>query len=112
MKLYMINWDYIRQNHPKALTEYMSKDWTLKEFWNAYETYVNLSIIEDEIGFEWYDLKIESKLIMYSSLCFKSIISNGKKIKVIRFEDYQEKKINQIFKLVDDQLKNRNYLKN
>lgn len=108
----MINWSYIREKHPKALREYMSKEWSLEEFWSAYQTYVHLKVVEDEIGFEWYDLKIESKLIIYSSLCYKTIVRDGKKIKVISFDDYQERKINQIFKLIDDQLKKRNYLNN
>jgi len=108
----MINWSYIRENHPQALKVYMSKKWSLEEFWDAYETYINLRVIEDEIGFEWYDLKIESKLIIYTSLCYKTIIRDGKRIRVIKFDDYQEKKVNEIFKLIDDQLTDRNYLNN
>tara|TARA_R100000988_G_C3852279_1_gene95450 strand:- start:179 stop:505 length:327 start_codon:yes stop_codon:yes gene_type:complete len=108
----MIDWDYIRENYPTALRQYMSKSWTLDEFWNAYQTYVTLKVIEDEHGFELYDLKVESKLVMYSTLCYKSIIRDGKRIRVITFDEYQEKQINRIFKVIEDQIKDKNYLKN
>ena len=108
----MINWKYIRENHPKALSVYMARDWTLEEFWKSYEIYVNLRIIENELGFELYDLKINSKLVIYSSLCYKTIMKDGIKIRVVTFNDYQEKKVNKIFKLIDDQIKNKNYLNN
>jgi len=108
----MINWTYIRENHPEALKIYMSKEWSLNEFWDAYNTYVKLKVIEDENGFEFYELKIESKLIMYSSLCYKTIVNDGKKIRVISFDEYQEKKINQIFKIIDEQIDGKKYLNN
>lgn len=108
----MINWTYIRENHPEALKIYMSKEWSLNEFWDAYHTYVKLKVIEDENGFEFYELKIESKLIMYSSLCYKTIVNDGKKIRVISFDEYQEKKINQIFKIIDEQIDGKKYLNN
>lgn len=108
----MINWDYIRENYPLALREYMSKNWTLEEFWEAYYTYVSLEIIEDEYGHELYDLKVKSKLVIYSTLCYKTILRDGKRIRVITFDEYQEKQINRIFKLIEEQIKDKKYLNN
>tara|TARA_R100001594_G_scaffold135809_2_gene177794 strand:- start:4969 stop:5295 length:327 start_codon:yes stop_codon:yes gene_type:complete len=108
----MVNWEYIREHYPKALKEYMSKNWTLEEFWNAYEVYVNVRIVEDKSGCELWDWKINSKLIMYSSVCYKTIYRNGKKISVLTFDDIIENKMNQIFEIIEKQIKNQNYLNN
>tara|TARA_R100001443_G_scaffold49550_2_gene61848 strand:- start:522 stop:848 length:327 start_codon:yes stop_codon:yes gene_type:complete len=108
----MINWDYIQENHPEAFKEYMKKSWTLEDFWNAYEVYVRCSIIEDETGCELWDWKISSKLVIYSSLCYKTIIKDGKKITVYTFDEVMQRRLKQIFKIIDDQIKNQNYLNN
>tara|TARA_R110000803_G_scaffold40997_3_gene88320 strand:+ start:1400 stop:1726 length:327 start_codon:yes stop_codon:yes gene_type:complete len=108
----MINWNYLRENYPDALREYMQKSWSIEDFWRSYDVYVNCRLIEEETGCELWDWKISSKLVIYTSLCYKSIIKDGKKISVYTFDDIMEKKIGQIFKLVDDQIKNENYLKN
>tara|TARA_Y100000004_G_scaffold196810_1_gene268172 strand:+ start:3438 stop:3764 length:327 start_codon:yes stop_codon:yes gene_type:complete len=108
----MINWNYIRENHPKALKLYMSKNWTLEEFWEAYFTYVQVTLIEDELGQELYEFKLESKLVIYSSLCYKTVVRDGKRIRVINFNDYIEKKINDVFELIEKQIENKNYLNN
>lgn len=108
----MIDWKYIRENYPVALKEFMSKGWSLDEFWDAYSHYTNLRIIENETGEEFWEFKIKAKLIIYSSLCYKTLIKDGKKISVITFDDLQERKINLIFKLIEDQIKNDNYLNN
>ena len=44
----MIDWNYIRENYPLALKKYMSRGWTLDDFWNAYEVYANLRIIQKQ----------------------------------------------------------------
>jgi hypothetical protein len=108
----MINWSYIREHHPRALKLYMSKNWTLEEFWDAYSTYVQVSLIEDELGQELLEFKLESKLVIYSSLCYKTVVRDGKRIRVITFDDYLQKKINDVFKLIDEQIKDNNYLNN
>ena len=108
----MIDWDYIRENYPVALKEYMSKGWSLEEFWNAYQFYTNLRIIEKDTGEELWDFKVKAKLIIYSTLCYKTLIKDGKKISVITFDELQERKINEIFELIEDQIKNDNYLNN
>jgi hypothetical protein len=59
-----------------------------------------------ELGFEIYINNIDAREV------YKSIIKDGKKVSVYTFDDIMEKKIGQIFKLVDDQIKNENYLKN
>ena len=108
----MINWNYIREHYPLALKKYMSKGWTLEDFWNAYEVYANLRIIEKKTGEELWDFKVQAKLVMYSTLCYKTIIRDGKKISVITFDELQERKINEIFKLIEEQIENDNYLNN
>jgi len=112
MNLSMINWDYIRENYPHALKEYMQKSWSLEDFWNAYNIYVRCKIIEDETGCEIWDWKVSSKLVIYSRICYKSIMRDGKKIDVYSFDDTIEKSINQIFELIDKQIENKNYLNN
>ena len=108
----MINWDYIRENYPDALKEYMKKSWTLEDFWNAYGLYVRCKVIEDETGCELWDWKISSKLVIYSSLCYKTIVRNGKKITVYTFDEVMQRRLKQIFKIIDEQIKNQNYLNN
>ena len=108
----MLNWDYIRENYPDALKEYMKKSWTLEDFWNAYEVYVRCSIIEDETGCELWDWKISSKLVIYSSLCYKTLIRDGKKITIYTFDEVMQRRLKEIFKIIDDQIKNQNYLNN
>ena len=108
----MIDWNYLRENYPDALREYMQRSWSIEDFWKSYDVYVRCRLIEEETGCELWDWKISSKLVIYTSLCYKSIIKDGKKISVYTFDDIMERKIKQIFKLVDDQIKNDNYLNN
>ena len=108
----MIDWQFIRENYPHALKEYMQKSWGVEEFWNAYEVYVRCKIIEDETGQELWDWKISSKLVIYSSLCYKTVIRDGKKISVYSFDEIMERKVKNIFKIIDDQIKDKNYLNN
>ena len=108
----MIDWRYIRENFPVALKKYMSRNWTLEEFWEAYEVYVNLRIIEDEQGCELWDWKVKSKIVIYSSICYKTILRDGKRISVITFDKIQERKVNEVFKLLEEQIANKNYLNN
>ena len=82
------------------------------DIWNAYEVYVRCKIIEDETGSELWDWKISSKLVIYSSLCYKTIIRDGKKISVYSFDDIMERRLKEIFKIIDDQIKDKNYLNN
>jgi hypothetical protein len=94
----MINWSYIREHHPRALKLYMSKNWTLEEFWDAYSTYVQVSLIEDELGQELLEFKLESKLVIYSSLCYKTVIRDGKKISgYITFDEIFGKESKKIY---------------
>ena len=108
----MVNWEYIREKYPEALKRYLSKSWTLEEFWDAYEVYVNVRIVEDKTGCELWDWKIKSKLIIYSSVCQKSVIRDGKRITILRFDDIIENKMNTIFEIIEKQIKNENYLNN
>ena len=108
----MIDWNYIRENYPVALKKHMSKGWSLEEFWNAYEFYTNLRVIEKKTGEELWDFKVKAKLIIYSTLCYKSIVRDGKKISVYSFDEVMEKRMKEIFKIIDDQLKDENYLNN
>ena len=112
MNLCMVDWQYIRENYPDTLREYMQKSWSLEDFWNAYNVYVRCKIIEDETGCELWDWKISSKLVIYSSLCYKTIIRDGKKISVYSFDDIMERRLKEIFKIIDDQIKDKNYLNN
>jgi hypothetical protein len=112
MKKSMLDWNYIREKYPDALNEYLRKDWSLEDFWNAYEVYVRCKIIEYETGAELWEWKISSKLVIYSSICYKTLIRDGKKISVFSFDDTMEKQMKNIFKIIDDQIKNKNYENN
>ena len=108
----MLNWNYLREKYPNVVKEYLRKDWTLEDFWNSYNIYVTCKLIEDETGCELWDWKISSKIVIYSSLCYKTIIRDGKRISVYSFDEVMEKRLENIFKLIDQQLKNKNYLNN
>ena len=108
----MVDWNYIREKYPQALKEYLKKDWSLEDFWLAYGVYVKCRTIEEETGCELWDWKISSKLVIYSSLCYKTIIKDGKKISVYSFDEIMQRRMHEIFKLIEDQIKNKNYLNN
>jgi hypothetical protein len=108
----MLNWSYIRENYPNALKEYLRSDWSLEDFWNAYGLYVKCRLIERETGAELWEWKISSKIVIYSTLCYKSIIKDGKKIDVYSYDEVMEKRMNEIFKLIEDQIKDDNFLSN
>ena len=108
----MIDWNYLRENYPDAVRNYMQRSWSIEDFWESYNVYVNCTLIEQKTGCELWDWKIESKIVIYTSLCYKSIVKDGKKISVYTFDNIMEKKLKQIFKLIDDQIKNDNYLNN
>ena len=108
----MLDWNYIREKYPDALKEYLQTNWTIEDFWNAYSVYVRCKIIEDETGCELWEWKISSKIVIYSTLCYKTIIRDGKKISVYSFDEVMEKRMKEIFKIIDDQIKDQNYLNN
>ena len=108
----MLDWNYIREKYPDALREYLKTNWSVEDFWNAYEVYVRCKIIENETGSELWEWKISSKIVIYSSLCHKSIVKDGKKISVYSFDEVMEKKMKDIFKIINDQINNKNYLDN
>ena len=108
----MLDWNYIRENYPLAMREYMRADWDLEDFWRSYGVYVNCRIIEEESGEELWDWKINSKIIMYSSICYKTVVRDGKKIRVFSFTESLNEQMKKIFKLIEDQIKNKNYLNN
>ncbi len=107
-----LDWEYIQENYPDAMREYMQKSWTMEDFWNAYQVYVNCKVIEDETGAELWEWKITSKLVMYSSFCYKTIVRNGKRIQIHSFNDTLQNQMEKIFKIINDQIKNQNYLNN
>jgi len=108
----MLDWNYIREKYPDALREYLKTNWSIEDFWNAYDVYVRCKIIEDESGSELWEWKISSKIVIYSTLCYKSIVKDGKKISVYSFDEVMEKRMKNIFKIIDDQINNKNYLNN
>ena len=108
----MLDWNYIREKYPDALKEYLQTNWTIEDFWKAYNVYVKCKIIEYETGCELWEWKISSKIVIYSTLCYKSIIRDGKKISVYSFDEVMEKRMEEIFKIIDDQVKDKNYLNN
>ena len=108
----MLDWNYIRENYPHALKEYLKADWKIEDFWKAYNVYVQCKLVEYETGAELWEWKVSSKLVIYSTMCYKTIIRDGKKISVFTFDDEMEKKMKQIFKIIDDQIKNKRYLNN
>ena len=108
----MVNWEYIKEHYPEALKRYMSRSWTLEEFWEAYEVYVNVRIVEEKSGCELWEWKIKSKLIIYSFFCYKSIMRDGKRISVLTFDDIIENEMNNIFDVIEKQIKNKNFLNN
>tara|TARA_R110002020_G_scaffold348348_1_gene561973 strand:- start:8 stop:334 length:327 start_codon:yes stop_codon:yes gene_type:complete len=108
----MLDWNYIREKYPDALREYLKTNWSMEDFWNAYEVYVRCKIIESETGSELWEWKISSKIVIYSSLCYKSIVKDGKKISVYSFDEVMEKRMKDIFKIIDAQINNKNYLNN
>ena len=112
MNLSMIDWEFLQENYPDAVREYMRKSWELEDFWNAYNVYVRCKLIEYETGCEMWDWKISSKLVMYSSICYKTIIRDGKRIQVYSFTETLGNQLDRIFKIIDQQIKDKNYLNN
>ena len=108
----MIDWNYIRENYPNALKEYLRSDWDIEDFWKAYNVYVQCKLVEQETGVELWEWKVSSKLIIYSTMCYKTIIRDGKKISVFSFDEIMERRMKEIFKIIDDQIKNKRYLNN
>jgi uncharacterized protein (DUF2344 family) len=108
----MVNWNYLRKNYPEVVKAYMRKSWSIEQFWESYGIYANCILTEEKTGLELWDFKIESKLVIYTSLCCKSIMKDGKKISVFSFDKIMERKINQIFELIEQQMKNQKYLNN
>ena len=108
----MINWDEIRLNYPEAFKDYMKKRYSLSDFWSAYNIYVNIRVLEEKTGNEYWDFKLESKLIMYSSIALKTLNKDGKKISIYNRKQMLMRQINNIFDAIELQIKNNNYLNN
>ena len=96
----MLNWNYLRENYPDVVREYLKNDWSIEDFWNAYGVYVKCKLIETETGCELWEWKISSKIIIYSTLCYKTIIRDGKKISVYSFDETMERRLKEIFKII------------
>ena len=107
-----MDWIEIKENYPLAFSEFMKKKFSLEQFWEAYNIYVGIRIKESNSGEEYWDFKIESKLVMYSSLCMKTIKKDGKKIRVFSAGKIKLKIINEIFNQIELQIKDNNFLRN
>jgi len=112
MKKSIISWDFIRENYPDALKEYMSTNWTLESFWQSYDCYLNCKIVEEENGAEVIEFKIASKIGIFFYLSSKTILVDDKLVSVYNVSDLMARRVNDMFKLIDDQIKNNNYLNN
>lgn len=107
-----MDWIAIKENYPVAFSEFMKKKYSLEEFWEAYSIYVGIRIKESNSGEEYWDFKIESKLIMYSSLCSKTIKRNGQIVTIHSSGDIKMKIVNRVFELIEQQIKDNNFLRN
>ena len=107
-----MDWIAIKENYPFAFSEFMKKKYSLVEFWEAYNIYVSIRILESIKGEEYWDFKIESKLIMYNSLCMKTIKKDGKKNRVFSGGKIKMKIINELFNQIELQIKDNNYYNN
>jgi len=108
----MINWDEIRLNYPEAFKDYMKRRYSLSDFWDAYNIYVGIRVIEEKTGNEYWDFKLESKLIMYSSISLKTKFQDNKKIPIYNKTEIMMRHINDIFEAIELQIKDNNYLNN
>ena len=107
-----MDWVEIRNNYPQTFKEFMKTNFALEDFFEAYSIYVGLRILENNTGEEFWDFKLESKLVIYSSLCSKTIIRNGEKITIYSGSDIKMKIVDNVFKVIEDQIKDNNYFQN
>lgn len=107
-----MDWVEIRNNYPQTFREFMKTNFSLEDFFEAYSIYVGLRILENNTGEEFWDFKLESKLVIYSSLCSKTIIRNGEKITIYSGSDIKMKIVDNVFKVIEDQIKDNNYFQN
>tara|TARA_R110002020_G_scaffold238896_1_gene451447 strand:- start:352 stop:675 length:324 start_codon:yes stop_codon:yes gene_type:complete len=107
-----MDWVEIRNNYPQTFKEFMKTNFSLEDFFEAYSIYVGLRILENNTGEEFWDFKLESKLVIYSSLCSKTIIRNGEKITIYSGSDIKMKIVDNVFKVIEDQIKDNNYFQN
>ena len=107
-----MNWVKIRKNHPKTFMEFMKTKFSLEDFFEAYCIYVGIRILENKHGEKYWDFKIESKLVIYSSLCSKTIKREGQIITLHSPNDIKMKIVDRVFKLIEQQIENNNYLNN
>ena len=107
-----MDWVKIKKNHPKTFMEFMQTKFSLEDFWEAYSIYVGIRVKESNSGEEYWDFKIESKLVMYSSLCSKTIKRNGQILTIHSSNDIKMKIVNRVFKIIEEQIKDNNFLRN
>ena len=107
-----MDWVKIKKNHPKTFMEFMQTKFSLEDFWEAYSIYVDIRVKESNSGEEYWDFKIESKLVMYSSLCSKTIKRNGQILTIHSSNDIKMKIVNRVFKIIEEQIKDNNFLRN
>lgn len=107
-----MNWDKIRQNNPNAFLEYMKSKKNINDFWEAYGFYVDLRVIEENTDCEYWEFKLESKTLMYKTLSTKTIKRNGKTITIKSRSKITYEKINEVFALIEKQIKGNNFLNN
>jgi|TARA_R100000808_G_C2150813_1_gene159657 hypothetical protein len=107
-----MDWVEIRNNYPQTFKEFMKTNFSLEDFFDAYSIYVGIRILENKSGEEFWDFKLESKLVIYSSLCSKTIIRNGEKITIYSGSQMKMKIVDNVFKVIEEQIKDNNYIQN
>ena len=107
-----MDWVKIRKNHPKTFMEFMSTKFSLEDFFEAYSIYVGIRISENKSGEEFWDFKLESKLVIYSSLCSKTIKRDGELITIFSPSEIKMKIVENVFDIIEQQIQNDNYKNN
>ena len=107
-----MDWVKIRKNYPTTFADFMRTKFSLEEFFEAYAIYVGIRILENKSGEEFWDFKLESKLIIYRSLCSKTIKRDGKRITIFSGDDMKMKIVNRVFEIIERQIENDNYYNN
>ena len=107
-----MDWVKIRKNHPKTFSDFMRTKFSLEDFFEAYAIFVGIRILENKSGEEFWDFKLESKLIIYSSLCSKTIKRDGQRITIFSGDDVKMKIVNRVFEIIEQQIENDNYYNN
>ena len=102
----------MRKNYPKTFSDFIRTKFSLEDFFEAYSIYVGIRILENKTGEEFWDFKLESKLVIYSSLCSKTIKRDGQRITIFSGDDMKMKIVNRVFEIIERQIENDNYYNN